>query len=71
MRCLYFLLSLLLLMPATMANDGDGTEPAPAQLTVANRAILTFHASVLGEPPAVRVQRSGRWSTRPCVVPKG
>ncbi|WP_442800030.1 mechanosensitive ion channel family protein [Pseudomonas sp. AA27] len=59
MKCLYYLLlSLLSLIPAAMADDADGTAPVAAQLTVANRTVFTFHASVLGEPPTVRAQRA-------------
>ncbi|MBC3435911.1 mechanosensitive ion channel [Pseudomonas sp. BW16M2] len=57
-RLYYLLLSLLLLIPVAMADDADGTAPVAAQLTVANRTVFTFHASVLGEPPAVRAQRA-------------
>ncbi|HDS1819664.1 TPA: mechanosensitive ion channel [Pseudomonas putida] len=58
------LLVLLALVPlagqgndaATIATEGIPAEPA--ELTIANRSIFTFHATLLGETPAARAQRA-------------
>jgi small-conductance mechanosensitive channel len=41
---------------ATIATEGIPAEPA--ELTIANRSIFTFHATLLGETPAARAQRA-------------
>lgn len=61
-----FCLLLILLSVRPMAGYGDqatgsatdGIPAEPAQLTIANRSIFTFHATLLGETPAARVQRA-------------
>ncbi|MGS7251089.1 mechanosensitive ion channel [Pseudomonas sp. SK] len=61
-----FCLLLIVLIVRPMAGHGDQTTgsatdgiPAePAQLTIANRGIFTFRATLLGETPAARVQRA-------------
>jgi len=58
------LLVLLALLPtAGLGNDAatlttEGIPAAPAELTIANRSIFTFHATLLGETPAARAQRA-------------
>jgi small-conductance mechanosensitive channel len=41
---------------ATIATEGIPAEPA--ELTIANRSVFTFHATLLGETPAARAQRA-------------
>ncbi|WP_420832952.1 mechanosensitive ion channel family protein [Pseudomonas kermanshahensis] len=41
---------------ATIATEGIPAEPA--ELTIANRSVITFHATLLGETPAARAQRA-------------
>ncbi|QXI50299.1 MULTISPECIES: mechanosensitive ion channel family protein [Pseudomonas] len=61
-----FCLLLILLSVRPMVGHGDqatgsatdGIPAEPAQLTIANRSIFTFHATLLGETPAARVQRA-------------
>ncbi|KAB0494283.1 mechanosensitive ion channel family protein [Pseudomonas vancouverensis] len=40
------------------AEDAPKTPDAPAELKVANRSIMVFRATLLGEAPAVRVKRA-------------
>ncbi len=63
-RLVTALLMLCTLLP--MAGQGkdavgsatDGVPGEPAELRIANRSIFTFHATLLGETPAARVQRA-------------
>ena len=58
---LRLLLMLLALLPAIgLGNDAAivDTDSTPAELTIANRSIFTFHATFLGETPAARAQRA-------------
>ncbi|MFJ4153683.1 mechanosensitive ion channel family protein [Pseudomonas sp. NPDC089752] len=58
---LRLLLMLLALLPAIgLGNDAAivDTDGTPAELTIANRSIFTFHATFLGETPAARAQRA-------------
>ena len=65
MKRLYCLL-LILFTLQPLAGHGidvagsatDGVPGEPAELTIANRSIFIFHATLLGETPAARVQRA-------------
>lgn len=58
------LLVLLALLPTVGLGNGaatittEGIPADPAELTIANRSIFTFHATLLGETPAARAQRA-------------
>ncbi|MFF7110095.1 mechanosensitive ion channel family protein [Pseudomonas sichuanensis] len=53
------LLALLLISLASQANEQASVAAAePAELKVANRSIMVFHATVLGEAPAARARRA-------------
>ncbi|WP_410045645.1 mechanosensitive ion channel family protein [Pseudomonas sp. HLMP] len=48
-------------LPLAAADDAVSVEGAPGQpadLKIANRSIMTFHASLLGETPAARARRA-------------
>lgn len=53
------LLALLLISLASQASEQASVAAAePAELKVANRSIMVFHATVLGEAPAARARRA-------------
>ncbi|MFJ3448368.1 mechanosensitive ion channel family protein [Pseudomonas sichuanensis] len=53
------LLALLLISLTSQANEQASVAAAePAELKVANRSIMVFHATVLGEAPAARARRA-------------
>lgn len=62
----FYCLILLLLMVRPVVGQGipivgsatDGVPGEPAELTIANRSIFTFRATLLGETPAARVLRA-------------
>ncbi|MDZ4021103.1 mechanosensitive ion channel family protein [Pseudomonas sichuanensis] len=55
----YCLLALLLISLASQASEQASVAAAePAELKVANRSIMVFHATVLGEAPAARARRA-------------
>lgn len=61
-----YCLILLLLLVGPVFGEGiqivgsatDGVPGEPAELTIANRSIITFRATLLGETPAARAQRA-------------
>ena len=61
-----YCLILLLLLVSPVFGEGiqivgsatDGVPGEPAELTIANRSIITFRATLLGETPAARAQRA-------------
>ncbi|MFK0310000.1 mechanosensitive ion channel family protein [Pseudomonas sp. NPDC090233] len=58
---LRLLLMLLALLPTIGLGNNAAiadTDSTPAELTIANRSIFTFHATFLGETPAARAQRA-------------
>jgi small-conductance mechanosensitive channel len=63
-RLLTVLLVLCALLPTmgqgkeAIGSATDGIPGEPAELQIANRSIITLHATLLGETPAARVQRA-------------
>lgn len=55
----FCLLALMLISPGSQAIEQASVAAAePAELKVANRTIMVFHATLLGEAPAVRARRA-------------
>lgn len=63
-RLLTVLVALCALLPIVgqgkdaIGSATDGVPGEPAELRIANRSIITLHATLLGETPAARVQRA-------------
>ncbi|MEN5034839.1 mechanosensitive ion channel domain-containing protein [Pseudomonas sp. TWI929] len=65
MKRVYCLILLLLIVSPVfgqgiqiVGSATDGVPGEPAELTIANRSIITFRATLLGETPAARAQRA-------------